>query len=202
MEPTALPLHRPCLLLFMAAFALGLTCCRPDTPAEPTNAADNTAAATKAPHVDFPAELHSKNPDVNAVVRDAMTACIRGDYDAFRRLWSAKDEPIPRERFVNHFMAVESMIVRALEADPDPQREAFAVCVEVNFDKEKLPVQHELYAEPRRLVIMLILREQNEWRFSAAPKAVRAYMAEKVGASGGTADDPLQREADRDPTQP
>ncbi len=179
-------------IAFFAAL-IGLPGCEPGNPTGAGGAPPDSVPAVARAKVVFPADLQADDATVNAMLNDAMSACVDGDYDAFRRLWSAKDDPVPRERFVNHFKTVESMIVRALEADPDPQRQAYAVCVEITFDKEKLPPQHELQADPRRLVVLLIVREQDQWRFAKAPKAVRTWMSEKIGEADVPDDDLLGR---------
>lgn len=162
----------------MIALVVALTCgCSEEAP-------DVKPPAPEPERVVFPAALRAADDSVNVMLLAGMNACLGGDYDSFRLLWSATTEPIPRQRFEKHFKAVEKITVRALEKDPDAGREAYAVYAEVAFDAAQLPEQHELRADPKRRVILLIIREQDAWRMASAPKAVRAWLAKKVEGEG------------------
>jgi hypothetical protein len=147
---------------------------------------------TQKPEADvliFPKEIHTADPTVNAFVAEAMRTCVSGEYEPFRLLWSADVTPMPRERFENHWQAVERIHVRGLEKDPREGSEVYAVYADLSLDPEQLPPQHELHDNPRRSIVLLIVREHDEWRLNKASKEVRAWMAQKVQAGDGVVPD-------------
>jgi hypothetical protein len=149
--------------------------------------------ATQKPEADvlvFPKELHAADPTVNAFIARAMRTCVSGEYEPFRLLWSADVTPMPRERFENHWRAVQKIHVRALEKDPREGSEVYAVYADLSLDPDQLPPQHELHDNPKRSVVLLIVREHDEWRLNKASKEVRAWMAQKVQAGEGVVPDP------------
>jgi hypothetical protein len=143
----------------------------------------------------FPREVQVADPAVNAFLAGAMRTCTSGEYEPFRLLWSADTDPLPRERFENHWRAVEKIHILALEKDPHGQ-EAYAVYADLFFDPDQLPARHELHDHPQRPIVLLIVREHDQWRLAKASKAVRAWMAKKVKSPEEEASAPPD-EADR-----
>lgn len=142
----------------------------------------------------FPDELQVDDEAVNAFLNRAMNTCAGGDYDAFRLLWSARQDPLPRDEFEEGWKAVQEIRVRALEparlaADPDagfPEpRTVYGVLADVAFD----PTHRAAREEPHRRVVLMLIREHDEWRLGRAPKSMRAWMTDKVEAGAVTPTD-------------
>jgi hypothetical protein len=106
--PYALPVAIGLLLL------PGLSGCdREKTPSVP-----NLNAATSGTPKDilvFPAELKVDDPALNDFVATAMRICASGNYEDFRRLWSAREEPMSREEFNEGWQAVQEIRIAALQ---------------------------------------------------------------------------------------
>lgn len=157
----------------------------PPTADEPAPAKEPTTHAE--PELSFPDDLHVSDDDsVNAFVRTAMTTATRGDYAAFRLLWNAREEPMPREEFLQGWDAVQQVRVRAVEkivisaetpSAGDPTEDMYAVYVEVSLD----PAHHAAQEQAERAAILVIVREQEHWSLMRAPKDVRDWLRGKVG---------------------
>lgn len=129
----------------------------------------------------FPDTLRVADASVNDLVTTAMSACAKGDYEAFRLLWSARETPLPRDEFEQGWNAARKIEVRALqkgllEPDPAAGRETaeavYALLTEVSLDPT-LPAGKK---EPRREVVLMLTREHDEWRIARAPKPMRDWV--------------------------
>jgi hypothetical protein len=140
----------------------------------------------------FPPELRVADDDVNALVRDAIETCRRGDYQDFRLLWSTQVDPMPRYEFETYWGYVDRLRVIALVRDPRPEQERYAVLVEVTCDPRELPPEHELSRQPVRLIALLILPEGDEWRLAPASERLRAWLVEKY-AQPPAGEEPTER---------
>ncbi len=137
----------------------------------------------------FPDSLYVEDASVNAFVRRAMDVCGRGEYEAFRLLWSTREDPLTRADFETGWQAVQEIRIRALEhvllaadnsADAAAEkRPAYAVFAEVQLDPN-LPAGQR---EPHREVVLMVVREREEWRLGHAPKSVRTWLKERIGGS-------------------
>ena len=163
--------------------------CRRDPQVEPSP--DSAAVDQPKTVFVFPDELQVGDDSVNAFVRRAMNTCAGGEYDAFRLLWSAREDPLPRDEFEEGWKAVEEIRVRALEparlaADPDrgypDPRTVYAVLADVTFD----PTHRAARGEPQRRVVLMVIRERDEWRLGRAPKSMRVWMTDKIETVGVT----------------
>jgi hypothetical protein len=106
------------------------------------------------------------DPTVNEFLRTAMGACARGDYDQFRRLWSAKTEPLTREQFERGWNSAESIAVLAVQPMRHPEDGSLLYYAHARFElAANLP-------DPRRDVVVLIINEGGAWRLARAPKAL------------------------------
>jgi hypothetical protein len=152
----------------------------------------------------FPPELRVEDPTVNDFVTRAMSVCAVGDYDAFRLLWSPKEDPIPRGDFEHGWDAVTEIRIRALEKAllaPDPSTPlseaptVFVLAATVTLD----PKHKAGRREPQREVVLMTIREQDEWRLARAPKAMRDWIREKIGPNSGDAPSPTPPKTERKP---
>ncbi|MCH7526205.1 MAG: hypothetical protein IID39_02095 [Planctomycetes bacterium] len=116
--------------------------------------------------VDFPDSALVDDPTVNEFLRMAMAACAGGDYDQFRRLWSAKAEPLTREQFERGWNSAESIAVLAVQPMRHPGNGSLLYYAHARFElAANLP-------DPRREVVVLIIEEEGAWCLARAPKAL------------------------------
>ncbi len=114
--------------------------------------------------LDFPEALHAKDPTVNTFVRRVIETCASGDYDAFRLLWSARDDPFPRDQFHRAWQSVKKVRIVSLR----PVREAesgnlfYAVRAQVELDPT--------VREPERDVTIIFASQDGHWRLTAPTK--------------------------------
>lgn len=176
-------LARAALLLLSASFFLSCPACSPDHTK--TGDRQDVAARRRPDLLRFPADLHMADASVNAFVKEAMLHCASGDYDRFRLLWSAKEEPLPRGDYEQGWQAVQKIAVRALRkvmlaADAkhrgDPSRKVYVLLAEVALD----PTHRAGAREPIREVVLMIVREQGAWRLAHPPKAMRAWIKTQI----------------------
>lgn len=167
------------------------TACRrdeiPDAPADSPSVADADPLATA---MIFPVELYVDDESVNTFVNRAMTVIANGEYEPFRLLWSVREEPLPQDEFEKGWQAVQEIRVRALQRlkvvdnqDPDAAglRTAYGVCVDVVLD----PAEDAGQTEPRRQVVLMVVREHEGWRLARAPQKVRRWMTDKLTEGTG-----------------
>ncbi len=182
-------LHNRLVVLVVSAAALwtiGPGCRRDDTT---NSATGNLAIPEPEPagaELVFPPSLRVADETVNEFVTGAMAACAGGDYDLFRSLWVAREDPLPRDEFERGWRAVQRVQIKALErvslgsdgteAKPQP---AYTILAEVTFDPDLSGIQQE----PQRQTILMIVREHDEWRLARAPKAMKSWLADKVKAT-------------------
>jgi hypothetical protein len=178
---------------FRIATAIGLfvavmtPACRRDEPEKTSSAASSSdAAKSKQPNLlIFPDDLCVADSTVNEFVTKAMTTCAAGEYEAFRLLWSVREDPLRREEFEQGWQAVQRIKVMALEKvmlGPDleanrPEGETvYALLAEVLLD----PTQKAGQKEAQRQVVLMLTRENEQWRLAKAPKPMRAWIKEKI----------------------
>jgi len=134
----------------------------------------------------FPDELRVEDASVNAFITRAMETCAAREYDAFRLLWSVRQDPLPREEFEEGWQAVEEIRIKAVRPAtlaPDPQREmpdpqsVYAVVAEVMLD----PKHPAAKGRPRRHVVLMLVQEQGDWRLAHAPKPMRDWIKKQTG---------------------
>lgn len=173
------------LLAGLAVLATTSSCSREVERKPP---AGNAAPAVQPPvALLFPEGMAADDQVVRAFVAEAMRTCSAGNYEDFRLLWSAREEPLSREEFTRSFRAVKSIRVRALEkallAGDDPQAEAavvYAMYGEIDLD----PSQPIGERQPTREIVLMLVREHDQWRFAQAPKAMREWVKSKVNLPG------------------
>ncbi|RME36469.1 MAG: hypothetical protein D6788_11515 [Planctomycetota bacterium] len=160
--------------------------CRPDAPSDTPETKTNPPPAPKDVLV-FPASLHADDEEVNAFVRRAMETCATGDYDRFRLLWSAREEPLPRAEYEKGWQAVQEIRILALQRvvletkgeDDRPRRETvYALLAKVSLDP-----QHPAAGDrPVRDVALMLVREQNAWRLASAPRKMRQWLKDRFAS--------------------
>lgn len=140
---------------------------------------------TKSDILEFPLALHVEDESVNAFVTKAMIDCASGDYDRFRLLWSAREEPLARGEYDRGWQAVEEIRVRALEkiilkqsADDGLEKSlpGYVILADVSLD----PNHRATMEQPNRAVVLTMTREHQQWRLSSAPEDVRRWVKQRV----------------------
>jgi hypothetical protein len=163
--------------------------------------ADKPAAkpAARPAALVFPDSIRVADESVNAFVTRAMTICASRRYDDFRLLWSARETPMSSGEFEESWNAVKDIRVRSVEkaklaADAASPGEApqlvYAVAAEVVLD----PAHRAAQREPKRDVVLMLVREHDQWRLARAPKPMRDWMQEKLAARA--ADSPASEPGD------
>jgi len=148
----------------------------------------------KAEIVVFPEKVQVADSSINDFVRTALAQCAAGDYDAFRRLWTVRQEPPPRGEFEEGWRSAREINVRALEKgllaggeekDPAGPETVYAMLVEVSLD----PTRRAGQRAPNREIVLMLSRERDEWRLARPPKAMREWIKKRVEESNAPSDD-------------
>jgi len=161
---------------------------------EPVSEAKRTALI-------FPESLRVEEAPVNALLERAMRLCSEGDYERFRLIWTARQEPISRGEFQKGWAAMQEIRIRALErvalATPiggetegrrDSDREiVYVAYAEMTLDPELLgpaarrrdPNTGSAEADARREAVLMIVKELGDWRLAQAPKSMRSWVRKK-----------------------
>ena len=175
---------------------------------------DGTQTATPSPAgpkladlVDFPVGIRSDDPSVNDFLMEAIRTCVAEDYEAFRLLWSAREEPIAEPRFRRAWRACRKVSVQELkkiklvrtgdgtkDAQGKMEEIVYVVRGHVRLDPNEVP-------EPERDIILLLVRENEKWRLATVPRKVKESLVSEVAGAekgpGGT--EPATRPADGEP---
>jgi hypothetical protein len=134
--------------------------------------------------LDFPAELRAEDPTVNEFLIQAIQTCVDEDYDAFRLLWSAREEPISEQEFKRGWQANPKVYIKDLRKGPTEDGEAFyAVRALVKLDPAMVP-------EPERDIVMLLVMEDGKWRLATPPRDVVRFMKSNANGVGKPENEP------------
>ncbi len=180
---------RGSVALSLRRFLIPLLCCVPvtggcrcDQSATPVSEEPPDPIEHAEDFLVFPDELRVEDESVNAFVHKVMHTCASGAYDAFRLLWSAREEPLPRDEFQQGWQAVKGIRIRALKklklaGEPasgpaGTEQVVYAIDALVEFE----PTYQARRLQEDREVIMMFIREHHAWRLARAPKAVRTWI--------------------------
>ncbi len=110
--------------------------------------------------LEFPADLRVDDETVNAFIVEVIETCASGDYEAFRLLWCANDDPFPREQFHRAWQSVRQVKLLGLKAvrDAGSGEIGYAAWALVKLDPE--------VREPERDVKILVKKENGKWRLT------------------------------------
>ena len=146
----------------------------------------------------FPDEVRVEDASLNDFLERAMADCAGGDYEKFRLLWSVRQEPLPRDEFEQGWQAVEEIRIRALKKvmlAPDPEHgldkseEVYVILADVALDPTH-PVAQRSATGGHREVVLMIIREHDQWRLARAPKPMRIWIKKLVETPGTPQQDP------------
>jgi hypothetical protein len=137
--------------------------------------------------LEFPPELRAEDPAVNGFITEVIETCAAGDYEAFRMLWSAHDDPFPRDQFYQAWRLVRRVRILALRAfrDADGGRLMYAARARVELEPT--------VEEPQRTVTILITKEDGRWRLTRPPASLPEGLLEpdaSPSAAGATTTQP------------
>jgi len=174
--------------LFAAALTVGLGCRHAPNDDQPRPHPDDASSEV---HLVFPDALKVDDPSVNVFVDRVIQACGGGEYEALRLLWSARDEPLPREEYEEGWHAILRIEILALEkailerdsGTDDGERElVYAMAMRVALD----PAHRAAKDEPERDAVLMLVREHDEWKVSRAPKKLRTWIKARIADRGTT----------------
>jgi hypothetical protein len=120
--------------------------------------------------VDFPAELRAADPSVNDFLYEAFQTCASGNYEAFRLLWSVREDPISEQEFIRGWQTDPRVSIKDLKKMRTPEGAiVYAVRALVEFDPGAVP-------EPNRDIVFVLVKENEEWRIAGAPRSLAKTM--------------------------
>lgn len=185
-------------MAFLALALIALGACRPGAVEGQSEGTAATADEQSRNRVIFPQDREVDDPVVNQFMLDALDASARGDYEGFRLLWSARQAPLRREEFEQGWRAVRTIRVRAIEkvlisddkagsrtadaardgegAPPGEEDISYVLLAEAEFDPNH-PVGQR---ESRRDFVLLVTREEGQWRLGRAPPQVRNWLRNRA----------------------
>ena len=179
---------RLALLILLCVVSTGPGCRRKEEAAKSEPVPAPAARPQPVEVLVFPDELRVEDDSVNVFLEQAMTVCTKGDYHAFRLLWSAREEPLPQDEFEEGWQAVREIRIRVLEKvllapesgfEAGIDRTVYAVYADVHLDPEHTAGRRE----PDREVVLMLVQEHDDWRLAEAPRSVRTWVKEKASAS-------------------
>ena len=116
--------------------------------------------------LEFPPELRAEDPAVNAFITQVIETCAAGDYEAFRLLWSAHDDPFPRDQFYQAWRLVRRVKILALRTFRE------AKTGELVYAARALVQLDPTVEEPERTVTILITQEDGRWGLTQPPTSL------------------------------
>lgn len=124
-------------------------------------------AVERAVQVVFPAAVEVDDATVNDFVRTTIEACASADYDRFRALWGASEEPFTREQFERGWQTARRIEIHDIQPMRHPKDGSILYYVHAGVE---LAPQ---IREPKREVVLLIVKRGGHWRLAKAPETVR-----------------------------
>jgi len=140
----------------------------------------------------FPDEVRTDDPAINEFVSRALDVTASRDYEEFRLLWAASDEPFARDQFERGWRSVRKISVDLLQKIRDPKDDAvfYALYARAELDPDEIPPDQE----PERDIVLVIRPENDEWRLAHAPErvrdAVKSLMESRASSAGGATQKP------------
>lgn len=182
-------MNRFVYVLSIVTFLAAVIGCRPDPRVQAEEDAEQSTREKTDDVFVFPDAVRSDDRAVNALIGEAMRCCARGDYEGFRLLWSAKEEPLTRDEYEQGFKAVKKIEIRALQkvliadekaSNPSEGETVYVSLADVDLD----PDHRASKGESHREVVLLVRREEGKWRLAHAPKAVRVWLKKRMAEAG------------------
>lgn len=140
------------------------------------------ASARSVALVDFPEQVRADDPEVNAFIERAIRICQAQNYDDFRLLWSALEEPLGEQEFRKGFAAMRKVTILDLLKRRTKEGEiVYLVHCLLQFEPAAVP-------DPERDVVLLLRQESGQWRVATPPekeaRALKARLAARRQPAG------------------
>lgn len=165
-----------------------------------------------APSVVFPAECHTADESLNAFVEDLLKRCVEGQYGSYRAAVASQIDPMNKYTFERAWHAVKEVRIREIRlvytpppegvpperAEQRPELLGPIYCAHATITLRQVKPPHR----PEREVVVLIIRENGEWRLG--PPAPARLKHEIMGESAEPSDlvEPRNPPADIPSTTP
>ncbi len=137
------------------------------------------ADASLSAKIDFPPSARADDDSVNSIVERALQACVRNQYEEFRSLWLATDEPVKKRHYEQKWQPVRHIVVRKVQPMRHAQDDSILYYVDVNLEFGRGSRKGE------RDIVFLVVKNNETWRLSRAPKSlVQKIAMEKTSGNG------------------
>lgn len=124
------------------------------------------------PEINFPQELKTEDPSFNQFVLTMLDICNKGDYDGYRQLFGTAYTPTPRTNFESVWQQIRVIQVVRIEKHPRKDPPEYYLHARIVLR------QPDRQNRTERNAIIMIFKEEGEWRLGSAPKEVsRAMLA-------------------------
>lgn len=150
----------------LATLVLGACERQPQAPIPPK------ASPSAKSVIEFPADVEADDPAVNAFVREVIGTCVTGDYERFRLLWNVHEDPFPRGEFERAWKAVRKVRIIVVQKMRNPPEGGAYEGTYLYYVHGRVELDPSV-PEPNRDVLLLIIREGEQWRLARAPKNLR-----------------------------
>ena len=168
--------RQPCYRFGFAIAALAAVGgCSRDEP-EP----ESVATPQPGVRVVFPPSVEVDDATINDFVRKTIEICASADYERFRALWGATEEPFTREQFERGWQTARRIEVHALQPMRHPKDGSILYYIHASV--ELAPQMRE----PKREVVLLIVKRDGRWRLARAPDSVRKRVLKKKTTGSDT----------------
>jgi len=143
-------------------------------------AAPNAVVNADGPQTEitFAPRTRVADETVNEFVERALRVTTGRDYEEFRLLWSATDEPFARKQFdAGWDSGVRRIVIDVLQKMRDPRSDEVFYGMHAHAVLE--PGRFNVSAdEAERDVVLVVRRENGQWRLAHAPDEVRRVVRE------------------------
>ncbi|MCB9850901.1 MAG: hypothetical protein H6817_09385 [Phycisphaerales bacterium] len=161
--------------------------CERDTSAEITAHGDANSADSL---VVFPESLKTDDPTVNAFIERAIKVSMAEDYESFRLLWSALEQPLGEQEFRLGFRAARKITILDVEKRRTRDDEiVYLVHCLIELDPNRIP-ETRRDVKPQRDVVLLLRKEGEQWRIATPPRrearALKAQFAKRHNTDADT----------------
>jgi len=164
------------------------------------------SGANDTPVVVWGPDARSGDGSLDEFIERAVQHSTAGDYEEYRLLWSLDHRPTSRKRFEQIRRAIKQVTVKMVRPirlrRPDgtlaPQEDPTYVFHSFIEMKQEAKERSNNRLRDRHLVLLIYLEEQN-WRFRAAPPAIKDAILDAVAESPATGRPPSDARADSAP---
>ncbi len=155
-----------------------------ETPAEP-NQPTAATATSEVPILNFPAEVRSDNPEINAFVERMVDAFRNEDYQAYRQMVTRHVEPIGRGNFSKAWLVVERITItttREITITDQMRQASDHPLVKLVAEGPVYLIEGVVEIKPEaerdtQYPAMFVFREADRWVMAPAPRSLAAAVS-------------------------